>query len=86
MAIWLRNRRIGEIAFVMAGLLAVSRVAVGMHYPSDVLAGALIGIAAALVFWVPPIRRPLHRFADWLAKVYDHLASTVTERVKAATD
>jgi undecaprenyl-diphosphatase len=86
MAIWLRNRRIGEIAFAMAGLLAVSRVAVGTHYPSDVLAGALLGIAAALVFWLPPIRRPLHRVADWLAGVYERLASAASARVRAATN
>src|SRR3954452_11147458 len=31
-----------------AAILAVSRVLVGVHYPADVLAGALLGTAAAL--------------------------------------
>jgi undecaprenyl-diphosphatase len=83
MAIWLRNRRAGEIALVMAGLLAVSRVAVGTHYPSDVLAGAALGVAAALVFWIPAIRDPLHRFADWLAGIYEAVASAAVARVRA---
>jgi undecaprenyl-diphosphatase len=82
MAIWLRNRRAGEVAFAMAGVLAISRVAVGTHYPSDVLAGAAIGIAAALVFWLPPIRQPLHRFADWLSAVYERLATAASARIR----
>ena len=83
MAIWLRNRRAGEIAFAMAGLLAISRVAVGTHYPSDVLAGAAIGVAAALLLWLPAIRQPLHRLADWLGAVYEGLAAVVVSRVRA---
>lgn len=36
-----------------ASLVALSRVAVGVHYPSDILGGALIGtLIAALVIWV----------------------------------
>ena len=31
-----------------ATLIALSRVVVGLHYPSDVLAGAVVGAAAAL--------------------------------------
>jgi undecaprenyl-diphosphatase len=40
--------------------LAASRVLIGLHYPTDVLAGAAIGTAAALaVCWlVPRIRSP----------------------------
>ena len=33
----------------VAALVGVSRVAVGAHYPSDVLAGALLGIGSALL-------------------------------------
>jgi undecaprenyl-diphosphatase len=83
MAIWLRNRLAGAIAFAMAGLLAISRVAVGTHYPSDVLAGALIGVAAALVFWIPAIRQPLHELADWFSALYERLAAAIVARVRA---
>ncbi len=35
-----------------AGLVALSRPAVGVHYPSDILGGAIIGIAvAAFLLW-----------------------------------
>lgn len=85
MAIWLRSRRAGTVAFAMAGLLAISRVAVGTHYPSDVIAGAAIGIAAALFFLLPPVRGPLHRFADQLSAIYERLAIGVSARVRASS-
>src|SRR3954452_25189631 len=47
-AILLRKRAWGIVVLLMAGLLSVGRVAVGVHYPSDVLAGAALGAAAAL--------------------------------------
>jgi undecaprenyl-diphosphatase len=40
-AIVLRDRRWGAFALLLAVLLAFARVAMGVHYPSDVLAGAL---------------------------------------------
>jgi membrane-associated phospholipid phosphatase len=37
------------IAFALAATLALGRPYLGMHYPSDVLAGALLGVALGLV-------------------------------------
>jgi undecaprenyl-diphosphatase len=71
MAIWLRSRRAGAVAFAMAVLVSVGRVAVGTHYPGDVLAGAAIGTLAALVLWVPAVRRRLHALADFAGDLYD---------------
>jgi undecaprenyl-diphosphatase len=82
-AIVLRSRRAGYLALAMATILAVARVAVGMHYPSDVLGGALIGTLAALFFWIPPVRRPLHRFADWAAGLYDRVADRFIGALRA---
>lgn len=70
-AIFLRNRKIGLLALAMATVLAVSRVAVGTHYPGDVLGGALLGTLCALFFYIPAVRAPLHRLADWASGVYD---------------
>ena len=55
MAVFLHDRRAGTAALAAAVLLAVDRVAIGVHYPADVLAGAVLGIAVALA---------LHRAAD----------------------
>lgn len=43
------SRAAGSAFLATATLIAVSRVVVGLHYPSDVLAGAVVGIAAALL-------------------------------------
>jgi undecaprenyl-diphosphatase len=41
-------RRWGWAFFTWASLVALSRVAIGVHYPSDILGGALIGVILAL--------------------------------------
>ena len=48
-AVWLHNRRAGAVMYVLASLLGLSRIIGGVHYPSDVLAGALVGMVAAHV-------------------------------------
>lgn len=42
------NKRLGVALYVLASFVAISRVVVGVHYPSDVLGGIVIGI---LVGW-----------------------------------
>ena len=37
-----------EVAFIWASLVGMSRVVLGVHYPSDVAAGALLGIVCAV--------------------------------------
>jgi undecaprenyl-diphosphatase len=43
------SRPVGAGFVAAATLIALSRVVVGLHYPSDVLAGAAVGTAAALL-------------------------------------
>lgn len=54
---WFRNlpkRWMRVAALVLAALMGLSRLYVGVHFPSDVLAGALVGLFAAWLaaaFW-----------------------------------
>lgn len=47
--IWLYNRRWGAVALVLASLIAFSRMYLFVHYPSDVIAGAIIGVIIAVI-------------------------------------
>ncbi|MDX6653362.1 MAG: hypothetical protein QOH18_54 [Solirubrobacterales bacterium] len=64
MAIYLRNRLWGTVALVAAAVLSVGRVAIGVHFPSDVLAGAVLGCGVALVLFAQPLRTRIDRLAD----------------------
>ena len=50
-----------SIAMAATALVGTSRVFLGVHYPTDVLGGWLIGLCWALVFWL--IERALERRA-----------------------
>ena len=74
-AIFLRNRRWGAVALVFASVLAVGRVAMGVHYPSDVLGGAALGAACAVALGLEPVRRLLNRLADFAGGLLDGIVA-----------
>jgi undecaprenyl-diphosphatase len=80
-AILLRNRRWGALTLVAAAVLAVGRVGMGVHYPSDVLGGAALGSACALVLWHPQVRAALHRLADLAGGLLDSALAAAGARV-----
>jgi undecaprenyl-diphosphatase len=63
-ALLLRRRVWGIAVLVAATVLAVGRVAMGIHYPSDVLGGALLGTVVALALHRPRARTLVNRLAD----------------------
>lgn len=48
-ALFLRHKREGALAYLLAGMIAFSRVFLFVHFPSDILAGALLGVLCALL-------------------------------------
>ncbi|QOJ36042.1 MAG: phosphatase PAP2 family protein [Nitrospira sp.] len=50
--LWLVSPRLGLFGFLHAGLLvSFPRVYVGLHFPTDILSGALLGVTAVMVMW-----------------------------------
>jgi len=60
------HRRLGAVALLAAALMSVARVYVGVHYPGDVLAGALVGVAVAalLLTWLRPLMTRVREIVD----------------------
>jgi membrane-associated phospholipid phosphatase len=56
-AVFLLDRLVGSIFLTAACAIGVGRVFIGAHYPSDVVAGCLVGLASALL--VVRVLRPL---------------------------
>ena len=60
-AMFLFNRKLGIFSYFIALLVAVSRVYVGVHWPIDVVGGALVGIISGIItnkfIIVPLIKR-----------------------------
>jgi undecaprenyl-diphosphatase len=83
-ALMLRNRAWGGVVLGFAAVLGVGRVAMGVHYPSDVLAGAALGSLAALALWWPPIRGVMHRIADLLGACLDAIVGALVDRLRPA--
>ena len=48
-AIFLVDRKLGAAALILAAFYGFLRIFVGVHYPSDVIGGAVIGIGSVLI-------------------------------------
>lgn len=61
-ALWVFDRRVGRITAVAAVGMGLSRVFVGVHYPHDVLAAAVVGVAVGI-----PLTGLSGRAAPWVS-------------------
>jgi undecaprenyl-diphosphatase len=71
-AVFFFSRRLGALFLVFAAAIALSRVLLAMHYPTDVLAGALTGTLAAVVVCTLG-RQVVYRATALVARVTDPL-------------
>jgi undecaprenyl-diphosphatase len=81
-AILLRDRRWGLPVLVAAIVLAAGRVAIGVHYPTDVLAGAALGAACAAVLHAAVVRARLHALADACGGVLDRVVAAAAPALR----
>ncbi len=74
------SRRGGIVFLAAATLIGLSRIALGMHYPSDVVAGAAVGWAAALL--VTTLGRPwTERLVDLVSRISDPVLKPIWDRM-----
>jgi len=43
------HKKLGAILFILAIFVAISRVGMGLHYLSDIIGGALLGVASGII-------------------------------------
>lgn len=82
-AVFVFYRLLGVAFVAVATMIALDRVFVGVHYPSDVATSALVGLGSALVVAVL-----LRRYVEWvvlkLSRLTDPVVSAATRRSAAA--
>jgi undecaprenyl-diphosphatase len=49
MTVYFYNKPLGRVMFVLATLTGITRVVVGVHYPSDIIGGVVVGLAFAFL-------------------------------------
>jgi undecaprenyl-diphosphatase len=78
-AVLMFDRVAGALFVAAAALIGFGRVLVGVHYPGDVLAGALVGLASAVVVVrvTQPLLRSLVRLTE---RVTDPLVAPLWRR------
>jgi undecaprenyl-diphosphatase len=70
-ALLLRDRRWGGLVLALAAVLAAGRVALGVHYPTDVLGGAALGAAVSLLLYTRAVRERSDRLGDLAGRLID---------------
>ena len=81
-AVFFVSRCAGSLLLVAAGAIGLSRVIVGLHYPSDVLAGLAVGLVCA---WAVHAfaQRPLRWMVALVSRATDPLVRPIWRLVDA---
>ncbi len=71
MLLWYYHRKLSIGLFALAVLIGFSRIYVGVHYPTDVIGGAILGSASGLVVGKLSFLSP---WKDWLKAFFSYLS------------
>jgi len=67
-ALLIYKPRLGWVMLALAAAWGIGRIAVGMHYPTDILAGVVLGAGVAILLRTRVIRTGVEWLADSLAR------------------
>jgi undecaprenyl-diphosphatase len=70
--IYFYNKKLGGFLYALSILTGISRVIVGVHYPSDIIAGAALGILTGYLVY-KLLDKPIQNFAATWSTISDRL-------------
>ncbi|MBF0840365.1 MULTISPECIES: undecaprenyl-diphosphatase [Mammaliicoccus] len=74
------KKNLRYVWLAIAILVSISRVWVGVHYPADILVGAILGIiGAALCYWIIPQLNVIKKLLDIYELGEDYVLSKVSK-------
>ncbi|NOU68889.1 phosphatase PAP2 family protein [Paenibacillus sp. LMG 31461] len=76
-SIWLWRRKEGRIWFVLAAVIGFSRIWSGIHYPLDIVGGAISGIIIGIVVNKTMRQRVLEEFSFSFIRLYEFIEHKV---------
>ena len=70
--IWMQNKKVGTLLFCLSAFMSLARIYVGVHYASDVVTGAIIGIVVTY-FVSLLLKKVLRPIINLLIVTLEHL-------------
>ncbi|SEB51589.1 undecaprenyl-diphosphatase [Paenibacillus sp. GP183] len=70
-SIWLWRRKDGWVWFILAALIGFSRIWSGIHYPTDIVGGAILGVILAVLIGKLMRWQVLKWLTDGLIHIYE---------------
>lgn len=77
LAIFYHHKKVGTVALITAILVSLSRLYLYVHFPTDVLVGALVGTLASIAAWLL-VNKAFPRYMEKRALKKNALASGVS--------
>lgn len=76
-SIWLWRRKEGRIWFVLAAIIGFSRIWSGIHYPLDIVGGAISGTVIGIIVNKTMRQRVLEEFSVSFIRLYEFIEHKV---------
>jgi undecaprenyl-diphosphatase len=76
-SIWLWRRKDGWVWFLLAAIIGFSRIWSGIHYPTDIVGGAILGVLIAVMIGKLMRTKRLKWLSEFLIGIYESIEHKV---------